>query len=153
MNSTPRTPSGDAFAELAISVLRLAGHLTSEGDKLARPSGQTSARWQVLAAANHAPMSVADAARMLGLARQGVQRIADLLEAEGMIAYRDNPVHQRAKLMIPTPKGEAVLADISSRQAVWTNALGADIGEERLKQATALVSDVIALLKERGAQP
>ncbi|MCA1491994.1 MarR family winged helix-turn-helix transcriptional regulator [Sinorhizobium alkalisoli] len=152
MNSNQRTPSGDAFAELAISVLRLAGHLTSEGDRLARPSDQTSARWQVLAAASHAPMSVADAARMLGLARQGVQRIADLLEAEGLLAYRDNPAHRRAKLMIPTQKGEAVLADISSRQTAWANALGAEIGEERLRRATALVSDVITLLSDRRTQ-
>ncbi len=84
---------------------------------------------------------------MLGLARQGVQRIADLLEAEGLIAYRDNPAHQRAKLMTPTPKGEAVLADIGGRQAVWANALGAELGEERLKQATALMSEVMDLIR------
>src|SRR5436853_538967 len=120
-----RTPDGDAFAALSIAVLRFSAHLQAEGDALAKPAGQTSARWQVLAAADHAPMSVADAARALGLARQGVQRIADLLEGEGLIAYRANPVHQRAKLMELTEAGKRALADISGRQAVWANEHGA----------------------------
>lgn len=149
MTDPVRTPAGNAFAEFAISVLRLAGPLTAAGDVLAKPSGQSAARWQVLAAASHAPMSVADAARALGLARQGVQRIADLLEEEGLIAYGDNPVHQRAKLMMPTPRGEAVLDDIKARQAVWADAFGAELGEERLKQASALIGEAIALLRDR----
>lgn len=148
MTNPVRSPAGDAFAEFAISVLRLAGPLTAAGDLLAKPSGQSAARWQVLAAASHAPMSVADAARALGLARQGVQRIADLLEEEGLIAYADNPAHQRAKLMVPTPNGEAVLDDIMARQAVWADAFGAELGEERLKQASALIGQAIALLRE-----
>lgn len=149
MTDPVRTPAGDAFAEFAISVLRLAGPLTAAGDVLAKPSGQSAARWQVLAAASHAPMSVADAARALGLARQGVQRIADLLEEEGLIAYGDNPAHQRAKLMVPTPRGEEVLGDIKARQAVWADAFGAELGQERLKQASALIGQAIALLRDR----
>ncbi|PST18700.1 MarR family transcriptional regulator [Mesorhizobium plurifarium] len=149
MGPSSRTPSGDAFAEFAISVLRLAGHLTSEGDRLAQPSGQTSARWQVLAAARHAGLSVADTARALGLARQGVQRIADALKAEGLIEYRDNPAHQRAKLIVLTKRGETALAEISARQAVWANELGSAIGEEKLRQATVLVTETIALFRER----
>jgi DNA-binding MarR family transcriptional regulator len=151
MNPSSRTPPGDAFAEFAISVLRLAGHLTSEGDRLAQPSGQSSARWQVLAAARHAAMSVADTARALGLARQGVQRIADVLKAEGLIEYRDNPAHQRAKLIVLTPRGETVLAEITARQAVWANELGSEVGEEKLRRATVLVGEIIALFRERGA--
>ncbi|MBD9494902.1 helix-turn-helix domain-containing protein [Ensifer sp. ENS01] len=151
MKDPDRTPAGDAFAEFAISVLRLAGPLTQAGDALAKPSGQTSARWQVLAAANHAPMSVADAARALGLARQGVQRIADLLEAEGLIAYRDNPTHQRAKLMVLTAAGETALHDIKDRQAAWADGLGGALGERRLRQASTLIAEVIEVLKERPA--
>lgn len=153
MDDPERTPAGDAFAEFAISVLRLAGPLTVVGDALARPSGQTSARWQVLAAANHGAMSVADAARTLGLARQGVQRIADLLAEEGLIAYEDNPAHQRAKLMVLTARGVEVLGEIKERQAVWADRLGADLGEDRLRQASALIADAIAIVKERSPMP
>jgi DNA-binding MarR family transcriptional regulator len=145
-----RTPDGDAFAALSIAVLRLSAHLQAEGDALAKPAGQTSARWQVLAAADHAPMSVAEAARALGLARQGVQRIANLLEGEGLIAYRTNPVHQRAKLMVLTEAGKRALADISARQAVWADEHGAIYGEERLRQAASLINEVIAGFEGRA---
>ncbi|OCO98070.1 MULTISPECIES: MarR family transcriptional regulator [unclassified Ensifer] len=153
MDDPERTTAGDAFAEFAISVLRLAGPLTVAGDALSRPSGQTSARWQVLAAARHGPMSVADAARALGLARQGVQRIADLLAEEGLVAYEDNPAHQRAKLMVLTKSGHDVLGEIKERQAVWADRLGADLGEDRLRQASALIAEAIAIVKERSPMP
>ena len=147
-----RTPDGDAFAALSIAVIRLSAHLQTEGDALARPAGQTSARWQVLATADHAPMSVADAARALGLARQGVQRIADLLEGEGLIAYRVNPVHQRAKLMELTDAGKSVLADIATRQTVWANEHGAIYGEDRLRQAAGLINEMIADFQSKRDQ-
>ena len=146
----PRSPEGDSFAELAISVLQLAGHLTAAGDALAKPVGQTSARWQVLAAASHATMSVAQIARTLGLARQGVQRLADLIEADGLARYDDNPAHQRAKLLILTPKGWKVLEAIRARQAVWADALGAEIGERGLREAGEVLARVLAALKARA---
>src|SRR5579884_3916285 len=114
-----RTPAGDAFSLLAITALRLAGHLTMAGDRLAEPAGQTSARWQVLAGARSGALSVAEIARTLGLSRQAVQRLADILEREGLIAYGDNPRHQRAKLAVLTEKGRLRLSEIEARQAKW----------------------------------
>ena len=144
-----RTPAGDAFATFAISILRLAGHLQNAGDALARPAGQTSARWQVLAAADHAPMSVADAGRALGMTRQGVQRIADLLEKEGLIAYTDNPAHQRAKLMMLTPAGSGALDIIKARQAIWANALGEVLGKKDIAQATQTVIAALQAIEKQ----
>ena len=144
-----RSPAGDAFAKLAIAVLQLAGHLTLAGDALAKPSGQTSARWQVLAAVSHASMSVAQIARTLGLARQGVQRLADLLEAGGLAHYEDNPAHLRAKLLVLTPEGAKALAAIRARQALWANALGAEIGEAGLREAGAVLALILDALKAR----
>lgn len=138
--SSDRTPAGDAFATFAISVLRLAGHLQTAGDALAKPTGQTSARWQVLAAADHAQMSVADAGRALGMTRQGVQRVADLLEKDGLVVYAENPAHQRAKLMVLTDEGRAVLAAIRARQAVWADALGGLLGEKDIHTATRTIA-------------
>ena len=116
---------GNAFSAFAITALRLAGHLTAAGDQLAKPAGQTSARWQVLAAARRGDMSVAQIARVLGVARQGVQRLADVLEGEGLIAYADNPQHQRAKLVRLTAEGTARLGIIEIAQAGWADGLGA----------------------------
>jgi len=143
MKKPDRTAAGDALALLSISVIRLAQHLTAAGDALAKPAGQSSARWQVLAAASHANMSVAEIGRILGLARQGVQRIADILESEGLVRYEDNPAHQRAKLLVLTLEGQAVLYDIQNRQAAWADALGAGIGEDDLRAATATLARVL----------
>src|SRR5262249_38036896 len=97
-----RSPAGDSFSALAIRVLRVGALLTAKGDALAKPTGQTSARWQVMAAIEDNPMSVAQIARALGLARQSVQRVADLLERDKMAVYDDNPEHLRAKLLCLT---------------------------------------------------
>ena len=59
-------------------------NLLGDGDELARPAGQTSAGRQVLAAADHAPMMMAQIARAKGLARHSVQRVVDLLATEGL---------------------------------------------------------------------
>jgi len=143
-----RTSAGDAFSVLAFTVLRLAGQITAAGDALAKPSGQSSARWQVLAAAEHGSLTVADTGRILGLARQGIQRIADTLEKEGYISYAGNPAHQRAKLLTLTASGRESLDDIQARQAVWANALGAELGEQDLRKAAATLGRFLERLQE-----
>lgn len=143
-----RTPAGDAFSSLAILILRLAGHLGAAGDELARPTGQTSARWQVLAAAESAPLTVAQIARSLGLARQSVQRIADVLADEGLVSYQENPAHRRAKLLRLLPKGRAVLRAIQAAQQPWADRLGAQIGEEELRRAAATLERLLQALGE-----
>ncbi|MBY3167673.1 MULTISPECIES: MarR family winged helix-turn-helix transcriptional regulator [Rhizobium] len=146
-NRPGRTTQGDAFSAFAITALRLAGHLTAAGDRLAKPAGQTSARWQVLAAARRSDMSVAQIARALGLARQGVQRLADVLEGEGLIAYADNPQHQRAKLVRLTAEGAARLGVIEIAQAGWADGLGAAFTSAELDAARAVMARVMEMLE------
>lgn len=141
-----RTPAGDALSALVIQVFRLNGRLIEAGDRLSRPAGQTSARWCVLAAVELAPLAVAQIARALGQTRQSVQRVADLLEADGLASYADNPAHLRAKLLGLTPKGAKALRKIQARQRVWADALGAEIGEAYLRRAVAVLDRVRAAL-------
>ncbi|HEV2270924.1 MAG TPA: MarR family winged helix-turn-helix transcriptional regulator [Steroidobacteraceae bacterium] len=143
-----RTAAGDAFSALAILILRGAGHLAAAGDDLARPSGQTSARWQVLAAAENQPVPVAQIARALGLARQSVQRIADVLVQEGLAKYQENPAHRRAKLLWLLPKGRAALRAIQAAQQPWADRLGAEIGETDLRRASAILQRLLRALAE-----
>lgn len=138
---------GDAFSAFAITALRLAGHLTAAGDQLAKPAGQTSARWQVLAAARRGGMSVAQIARALGVARQGVQRLTDVLENEGLIAYADNPQHQRAKLVRLTEEGAARLGVIEIAQAGWADGLGGAFTSAELDAARAVMARVMEMLE------
>jgi DNA-binding MarR family transcriptional regulator len=148
-----RTPAGDAFSGVAFRVLRLAGLLTSAGDELARPAGQTSARWQVLAALEHTPASVATVARALALARQSVQRVADVLEKEGLLVYDENPDHARAKLARLTPAGRHALASIQAAQRAWADRLGAALGEPDLKRAVSILDRVAAALQADEGVP
>jgi DNA-binding MarR family transcriptional regulator len=145
-----RSPAGDALSAVVIQVLRLGGLLTAAGDALAEPAGQTSARWQVLAGAEHAPITVAQIARWLGLARQSVQRVADLLVREGLAAYEDNPDDQRAKLLCLTPRGRAALGTIQKAQRAWADALGARIGEADLRQAGEVLERLSSALVVRS---
>ncbi|MBY3596562.1 MarR family winged helix-turn-helix transcriptional regulator [Rhizobium bangladeshense] len=146
-NRPERTMEGDAFSFFAITALRLAGHLTAAGDRLAKPSGQTSARWQVLAAARHGDLSVAQIARALGITRQGVQRLADVLEGEGLIAYAGNPQHQRAKLVLLTAKGAERLGAIERAQAGWANEVGAAFTPPELEAACAVMVRAMEILE------
>jgi len=146
-----RTPAGDAFSALVIRIFQLNGRLGAAGDALARPAGQSTARWQVLASIEDAPRTVADIARALGLARQSVQRVADLLVAEGLAAYEDNPGHRRAKLLRLAPSGGAVLARIQTGQREWADRIGQQVGRADLERATAVLDRVAkALAPQRG---
>src|ERR1700716_953808 len=100
-----RTPAGEALTELIIPAIRLRALFTSVGEELAKPSGQSLARWLVLEVVAVAPATVAQIARTMGLARQSVQRVADLLEQDGLTAYEANPSHRRAQLVRVTTRG------------------------------------------------
>src|SRR3954463_15530378 len=137
----------DAFSELVVRVFRLNGMLTAAGDALAAPAGQTSARWRLLAAVEDPPKTVAQIARAWSLARQSVQRVADLLEREGLIAYEDNPAHRRASLVALTPDGRAALGRIQKAQRAWAKAVGEEVGARDLETASALLARVIAAVE------
>jgi DNA-binding MarR family transcriptional regulator len=144
-----RTRAGDAFSILMIEVFRLNGLLTAAGDALARPAGQSAARWQVLAAVHDEPATVAQIARALRLARQSVQRVADLIVADGLATYVDNPEHRRARLLRLTPKGRRALRVIQDAQRAWADAIGAEIGEADLRRASEVLGRVLRILEAR----
>jgi DNA-binding MarR family transcriptional regulator len=110
-------------------VIGLTRRFTTAGEALAKPAGQTLARFLVLEAVQDQPATVAQVARTLHLARQGVQRLADLLVRDGLAAYQDNPAHRRAKLLRITPHGRATLRTIQARQAAWADAVAPHSGK------------------------
>src|ERR1700689_4395789 len=92
------TPEGAVATDLVLAVFRLNGDLLRAGDELIADLKLTSARWQVLGAIGMSdePQPVANLARVMGLSRQAVQRVANELESEGFVAYSTNPHHRRA---------------------------------------------------------
>jgi DNA-binding MarR family transcriptional regulator len=143
------TPAGQAFTDLVVQALRVHGLLIAAGNRLAKPAGQTEARWQVLGVIEHGPATVAEIARVFGLARQSVQRTVGSLVRDGLAALEENPRHRRAKLVRLTPAGKAALRKIQASQRVWADALGAQIGEHDLRQATEVLERVRRALARR----
>ena len=141
--------AGDALSELVAHVFRLNGLLTSAGDAMAAPAGQTGARWRVLAAIDRAPSTVPQIARAWWLSRQSVQRVADVLVEEGFAVYEENPGHRRSKLLRITPKGSSSLRSIRRAQRTWADDLGGEIGESDLRTANAILARVVEGLSRR----
>lgn len=146
-------PAAEAFSELVIEVFRLNGLALEAGDRLARPAGLTSARWQVLGVVDHGPAPVANVARVMGLTRQSVQQIADALEREGFVEYVDNPHHRKAKLIAMTSAGTAALRQIERRHAAWAKRLGARIDLAALRAALDTLREARKVLEEDAMAP
>ena len=142
-----RTTAGDAFSALVVLVFQLDGALASAGDALARPAGQTTARWRVMAAVEDGARTVSQVARGWGLARQSIQRVADELVEEGWAAFGENPDHRRAQLLRLTTRGRRALRRIQAAQRSWADALGAKIGEADLREASAVLARVLEELR------
>ncbi|EXG81946.1 MarR family winged helix-turn-helix transcriptional regulator [Cryptosporangium arvum] len=130
-----RSSAGDALTDAVLPVFELNGELLAAARDISEPAGLTPAWWQVLGATLDQPLSVSDVARRvgLGLARQSVQRTADLLVEKGWATYGANPHHRRAKLLSPTDTGRATLERLRDAQHAWADAVGADVGEEALR--------------------
>lgn len=144
--ATKHSPVGASLTHLILKVFRLNGVLLDAADQITLGSGLTAARWQVLGAVQRQPLSVADVARAMGLTRQSVQRLADILVAEGFCEYRDNPAHRRAKLLAPAPEGMAALSHILPVQVDFVNRVGAAVGLPALEQTNATVDHLLEVL-------
>jgi DNA-binding MarR family transcriptional regulator len=133
--------AGEAATALILEVFRLNGRLLAAGDRLVAPLGLTSARWQVLGAIalSPTPEPVARLARVMGLNRQGVQRIVNELAQEGIVSFRDNPHHRRAKLVVLTARGSKAYAAASRLQAPWVEGLSAGLDVDAIAAAIRLV--------------
>lgn len=128
------TPEQQAMSRVAKTVFHLNGQLLAIAEDLAGPAGLTASRWQVLATVLTTPMSVAQIARELGLARQSVQRVADILVEQGLATYEPNPSHQRAKLLVPTAAGRQAVDRIRPAHAELATRLADKLGLDGLQR-------------------
>ena len=149
MPSDDHSPAGAAMTELVLEVFRVNGLLLAVGDRLTKGLGLSSARWQVLGALSNGPLTAAQIARNMGLQRQGVQRLVDLLDEEGIVAFEDNPHHRRAKLVRMTDAGQRKYAQISRIQARWVNELSRGLSAKELRTAAALLRSIDVRLRQR----
>ena len=122
-----KTEAARLLTEIVLLTFRLESGFIEAADRISAPAGLTAARWKVLGAVLHEKRSVAEIGRVMGLARQSVQRLADILVAEGLASYEANPAHKSAKLLSPTAQGRVRIARLAGRQTDWANKVSNDI--------------------------
>jgi len=143
----PATPAGSALTDLIIATFRLNGRLMEAAQEMAAQGDITAAWWQVIGGVLDEPRTVAEIGRRMGMTRQGVQRIADLLVDRGLAEYRPNPAHRRAKLLACTEAGYWAVRRISLAQHPWADRVGASVGAEELRGVLATMHKLIAVLE------
>ena len=122
---------------MILETFRLNARLLEVAQGLAAHGDMTAAWWQVLGGVIDEPRSVADVGRRMGVTRQSVQRIADVLVERGLAEYRPNPAHRRAKLLACTEAGYWAIRRISIATHPWADEVGAKIGADALRQTLA----------------
>ncbi len=142
----------DTVSTIIEDIFQLAGALRRWGDGVAAKSGQTQARWQVLSAASSANRTVPQIARRLGLARQSVQRVADLLVEEGRARYVWNPDHESSPLLRLTTRGKDRLDKMNRVASAFHKELAGGLHPDDL-QAARTVLHKFCVQIERDLRP
>lgn len=141
-----RTAAGDALTEVVLATFALNGRFLAAAEVLSRPAGLTAARWQVLGAVLREPLTVSGVARVMGLTRQSVQRLADLLVEQGLAEYRTNPAHRRAMLLAATPAGLTAVRAIHADQVQWADRITRGIGADELESMLTVMERLLTAL-------
>ena len=144
--------SENDVTKLILSIFRVNGALLVAGDRLTASIGLTSARWQVLGTVAKAadPLTVAAIGKSMGLTRQNVRIIVRELEAAGLVRLADNPAHQRASLVMLTPKGKRANASAKELQIPFTGSLSEGLESGRIADCVDLLQTLYARLKSHN---
>ena len=152
MTNSARTPAGEALTGMMLDLFRLNSRVLTAGDRLVSDLGLTSARWQVLGAIAYAdrPESVAWHARSMGVHRQGIQRIVNELENEGIVEFQNNPHHKRAHLVLMTPKGKKLYEEALILQTSWVNELSSGLKLRDISVTKKVINQLKTSLEEKN---
>jgi DNA-binding MarR family transcriptional regulator len=144
----PRRKPNDAWSKFALSIFALNNLLMRAGESIARPVGQSSARWQVLGRVAFSSQTVTQIAREMDHTRQAVQQLANALVKEGLIVYKGHPTDKRTKLLEITPKGLETLRVIYARQMEWSKGIMAKIDPAQLAKTTDKLESIAHVLAD-----
>ncbi|MDB5715814.1 MAG: MarR family transcriptional regulator [Sphingomonadales bacterium] len=121
------------FIQFLDEITRARGRTTAVFRGIRTMHGLTEVENVVLTAVTGAshPPTVPQIGRSLGHPRQVIQRAADALVVRGLIDWRDNPDHKRARLLTATAEGERLrhLADVAGieRAAQFSSGIDPDL--------------------------
>lgn len=124
------TDSHQSLTVLTAQTLRLAARLQARGNTIAATEGLSAPRWQLMGVIAAEPLTVAEIARRLEVARQGIQRLVDEMVRENLVELRDNPAHQKSRLVALTVDGWRTRDRLAGARDEWMNELNAALAGE-----------------------
>lgn len=135
-----------AYTEAGVALFHLLRQL--EGARASLPQLPISQGRMALlrSLALRGPRNLSELARERGVSRQGVQRLADALVAEGLARATADPKSARARRLELTEAGLAAYREIAQHEARELNARAAGLPAADLRTATR----VLRLLASRG---
>jgi DNA-binding MarR family transcriptional regulator len=141
----PAPASRESIDRLLRENLFLFFRARAVGDRIFARVGQSAGKVSLMRSVyEEGPQSVAHIARARPVARQGVQRMADQLAADGLVEFAENPAHLRSRLVRLTPAGRRLLESIEGGVALWP----AEVRGEFTRREVDLALDVTRRLRE-----
>jgi DNA-binding MarR family transcriptional regulator len=123
----------------AIAVVR---SYETQRDSVARMEKQSRARWEVLKAVGPG-RTVPQIARQMGMARQSVHRVSDLLAEARLIRFEANPDHRRSPILRATEEGARVRDRLERQFRGWEESVEELVDAEDL----AIALDVLRAIR------
>jgi DNA-binding MarR family transcriptional regulator len=96
----------------------------------------------------HGPLHGSEVARLRGVSRQGVLRLAEALEQEGLVRTRPHPGNARARLLELTEAGAQAYRRLAVQEARELNELAVGLGPGELRAATRVLRSLSARDRE-----
>ena len=96
------------------------------------------------------PLTVPRIAQMRPTSRQRMQRLADELEAEGLVEFIDNPKHRRSKLVRLTRRGDARYRELEARFLGISSTMGVALSEVDIRKTIEIVRHLSEDVKARS---
>ena len=140
-------------AELALDIFRCSFRLRALGRKLGLVTSWGAGSYGFLRSlALEGPQTVPEIARARPTSRQRMQRLADELAREGLVAFSANPRHRRSQLVRLTAKGERQFRAMTDRFLKISEELSRGLSATDLAAARRVVNSLSERLHPPSAQ-
>jgi DNA-binding MarR family transcriptional regulator len=145
---------GEAIAELLLDVSQFFFRIRAVGQKTGLITSWGGGAFGFMRSlALLGPLTVPQIAETRPTSRQRMQRLADELEAEGLVEFIGNPQHRRSKLVQLTPKGNTRYRELNTRFLEIASTLGVGLSEGDVRRTLETVRRLSDELKGRLARP
>ena len=140
-----------AIAELMLEVAQCFFRIRALGQKTGLITGWGGGAFGFMRSlALLGPLTVPQIAQMRPTSRQRMQRLADELEAEGLVEFIDNPKHRRSKLVRLTRKGDSRYRGLKARFLAIASTMGVGLSEGDIRRTTETVRQLSGHVKARS---